>query len=134
MPQRKTPQRSMEVVDGGVGPDGVRPVLQRVDPESDFWARLCFLSEFLRVSFALAACIASVLVGAFFLAGGGGASFPTVGMVGPICVGRVRSCPPGCITIGMSGLVLAMAANVCPATSFEAPDWNRSRVPVALVA
>jgi hypothetical protein len=64
---------------------------------------------------ALAARTASVLVGCFFLAGDAWASFPTVGMIGRICVGSVTSCVTGCITIGMSGLLLGMAVNVRPA-------------------
>jgi hypothetical protein len=90
------------------------------------WASRCFLSEFRRVIFALAAWTASVLLGCFFLATDTFASLPAVGMIGSIWVGAVRSCLTGCMTIGLSGFLLAMAVNACPAVSFEASEWNNA--------
>jgi hypothetical protein len=88
-----------------------------------FWAWRCFLSEFRRVMFALAVCTASVLVGclfaAFLRAGTFFASNPAMGIAGSIWVAAVSSCVTGCITIGMSGILFAMADNAFGDHSFE---------------
>jgi hypothetical protein len=91
-----------------------------------FWAWRCFLSEVLRMMFALAARIASALVGCFFAAVLQAGTFftfdPAMGIAGSICMAAVRWCATGCMAIGMSGIFLAMADNAFGGNSFEIPN------------
>jgi hypothetical protein len=73
-----------------------------------FWASRCFRSEFPRIILALAARTASVLVGCCFGCGGF-AAFPTLGIIGSTCVGRIEPRSMGCVLIGPVGVGLLLS-------------------------